>query len=38
MDIKQEITDYSLRHYKLVTVVIVAFTKSCGRNRWRPTR
>ncbi len=30
MDVKQEITDYSLRHYKLVTVVMVAFTLALG--------
>jgi len=30
MDIKQQITDHSLRHYKLVTVVMVAFTLALG--------
>jgi len=30
MDIKQKITNYSLRHYKLVTVVMAAFTLALG--------
>src|SRR3972149_7802411 len=30
MDFKRKLTDYSLRHYKLVTAVMVVFTLSLG--------
>jgi len=30
MDLKQRITDYSLRHYKSVTIMMVAFTLALG--------
>ncbi|MHC4499645.1 MAG: efflux RND transporter permease subunit [Planctomycetota bacterium] len=30
MDLKQEIADYSLRHYKAVTIVMVVFTLALG--------
>ena len=30
MDFKQKVTDYSLRHYKLITVIMVVFTLGLG--------
>ena len=30
MELKEKITDYSLRHYKLVTVVMVVVTLGLG--------
>ena len=30
MDLKQRMTDYSLRHYKLITAIVVVFTVVLG--------